>query len=129
MKKTKSLSKLKKELQLIFNTFIRLRDKDKPCISSGEYHNDKDCGHYFPVGGFDSIRFDEDNAHGESIRMNRFDDSHLIYYGENLKVRIGLERYEALKQRADDYKMHGYKWSRSDLIEKIQYYKDKLKEF
>jgi len=40
MKKTKSLPKLKKDLQLIFNAFIRVRDKDEPCISCGQYKND-----------------------------------------------------------------------------------------
>lgn len=126
--KQKTIGKLIKETQIAFNAYIRKRDIDKPCISSNEFCDNKDCGHYYPTSTHSGLRFDEDNAHGESIRMNRFDESHLIGYGDNLKERIGTERFEALKQRAANYKMNGYKWSRSELEEKINFYKEKLKE-
>lgn len=128
MKKTKSLPKLKKDLQIIFNQFIRLRDKDKPCITCGEFKQDMQAGHFFAVGGFDGLRFNEDNCHSECVKDNCFNESHLIFYAENLKERIGIERFEALKQRASEYKRNGYKWSRSELEKKIIYYKQKIKE-
>jgi hypothetical protein len=53
---------------------------------------------------------------------------HLIGYAANLIDRIGQERFEQLKIRAHHYKMIGYKWSRSELLEKIEYYKEKVKE-
>jgi hypothetical protein len=128
MKKTKSLPKLKKDLQLIFNQYIRIRDKDQPCISCGLPKENKQAGHYFATKGYDGLRFDEDNVHGECSGCNCFDESHLIGYGENLIERIGVDRYETLKQKASEYKRNGYKWSRSELMEKIEYYKQKLKE-
>jgi len=45
-----------------------------------------------------------------------------------LPKKIGYVRFESLKRRAGEYKMNGYRWSRSELIEKIAYYKEKLKE-
>ena len=126
-KKTKTLPKLKKELQLIFNAYIRKRDEGKPCISCGQ-NKDLQAGHYFSVRMYDSLRLDEDNVHGECASCNCFNDSHLIGYGDNLINRIGIERLEELKQKAADYKRNGYKWSRSELIEKIEYYKQKLKK-
>lgn len=127
MKKAKSLPKLKAELQKIFNEFIRLRDKDKPCISCGQF-KELQAGHYYSVKGYDGLRFDELNCAGECAGCNCFDESHLIGYGENLLERIGAVNFGILKMRAATYKRMGYKWSRSELEEKIQYYKNKVAE-
>lgn len=126
MKKKKSLPKLKAELQIIFNSYIRERDKEKPCISCGQFKT-LQAGHFFPVNGYDSLRFNEDNVHGECAGCNCFDEGHLINYHENLIARIGKERVEQLKSMARDYKMNGYKWTRSELEAMIERYKNKLK--
>ena len=128
MKKQKSLGKLKQDAQKIFNAWVRRRDSEDgffTCISSGETLpiSQMNAGHYYPTSTHDGLRFDEDNCHGESAYKNCFDEGHLIGYGENLPGRIGVERFEALKQRAADYKKFGHKWSRSELEEKIQNYK------
>lgn len=123
--KAKSLPKLKADLQEIFNHYIRLRDKNEPCISCGQF-NVLQAGHYFAKSGFDGLRFTEENVHGECSRCNCFDHSHLIGYGENLKARIGIEAYDILRQKASDYKMNGYKWTRTELTELIEIYKMKV---
>ena len=125
-KKSKSIPKLKKELETLLNRFVRARDIGRPCISCGGYGT-MQAGHYYPVKGYDGLRFDEFNVNNECQRCNLFDESHLIGYGENLIKKIGIEEYEKLKQRARDYKMNGYKFSRTELLEKIEYYKNKLK--
>lgn len=127
MKKQKSLAKLKQECQVVFNTYIRKRDEGQPCISCGR-PKELQAGHYWAVKISDALRFDEDNVHGECSGCNCFDPCHLISYTENLKAKIGDARYKELKQRAEDYKKHGYKWSRSEIEEKIKYYKQKIKE-
>lgn len=129
MKKKKSLPKLKQELQLVFNSFVRRRDEGKPCISCGQFKEKKQAGHYFPVQGYDGLRFDEFNVNGECVGCNCFDDSHLIHYGENLRGRIGEDEYNWLKDCAAEYKRTGHKWSRSEIIEQIAYYKLKLKDY
>ena len=126
MKKRKSLPKLKAELQIIFNSYIRERDKNQPCISCGQF-KPLQAGHFFPVNGYDSLRFNEDNVHGECAGCNCFDEGHLIGYQDNLRVRIGNDRLEELKERARDYKKNGYKWTRSELEAMIERYKNKLK--
>lgn len=126
MKKRKSLPKLKAELQIIFNSYIRERDRNQPCISCGQFKT-LQAGHFFPVKGYDSLRFNEDNVHGECAGCNCFDEGHLIGYYENLIARIGNERLEELKERARAYKKNGYKWTRSELEEMIIIYKNKLK--
>jgi len=128
-KKTKTIPKLKKELQIVFNQFIRLRDKGQYCISCGE-PKELQAGHYFAVGGYDGLRFNEDNVHGECAGCNCFNESHLIGYGDNLLEKIGLVRFTNLKLNAKEYRnSNSFKWSRSDLMEKISYYKAKVKEF
>jgi len=126
MKKAKSLPKLKAECQKVFNEYIRKRDEGLTCISCGEYKL-LQAGHYFPVQGYDGLRFNENNVNGECAGCNCFDDAHLIFYGENLLERIGGTKFALLNAAAKEYKQYGYKWTRSELIEKIEYYKQKLK--
>lgn len=128
MAKQETVQQLIKKLQKVFNSYIRDRDKDKPCVSCGEYKDEKDAGHFYATSGYSGLRFDEDNVHGECKRCNRFDESHLIGYTENLKERIGESDFNALKEKAQDYKKNGVKWSRIELREKIEYYKQKTKQ-
>lgn len=117
-----SLPKLKAKAQEVFNAYIRERDKDLPCISCGQYKT-LQAGHYYPVKGYDGLRYDLDNVHGECAGCNCFDEGHLISYGENLKHKIGEQRMAELKQRAAEYKKNGKKWSRSELMDIIKKYK------
>lgn len=127
-RKTKTLPKLKADLQKIFNEYIRLRDENKPCISCGQTGKYLQAGHYYAVKGYDSLRFNEFNASGECAGCNCFDESHLIGYGENLLNRIGEANFNELKRLAKDYKRNGYKWSRSEIEDMIEQYKSKIKE-
>jgi len=125
---SKSLPKLKSDLQNVFNEYIRLRDKDKPCISCNKPVRYKQAGHYFPVGNFDRLRYDENNCHGECIKCNNFDDSHLIGYGRNLPNRIGEDRYQKLLADAVEYRKNGNRWSRTDLMDLLTFYKQQIKD-
>ncbi len=126
--KAKTVNQLIKQLQPIFNKYIRLRDKDEPCISCGEHRENYDAGHFYPVGGYSGLRFDEDNCHKECKKCNGFDPMHLLGYQRNLRQRIGQAGLDNLKDAAEHYRMYGVKWSRPELREKIEYYKEKIKE-
>jgi len=122
-----TLPKLKAKCQIAFNAFIRKRDEGKPCISCGQM-KPLQAGHFYSVKMYDGLRFDEDNCHGECAGCNAFDDMHLLAYHENIQTRIGQERFQLLCDKAHNYRMFGYKWSRAELEEKIEYYKEKIKE-
>ena len=122
-----TVAELKQTLQKHFNKFIRLRDFGKSCISCGRQRM-LQAGHFYPVKNYDGLRFDEANVHGECASCNGFDDMHLLGYSENLKQRIGIEEYEALKKRAEAYKRDGYKWSRAEIAEMLEHYKARVKE-
>jgi len=133
MAKKKTIGQLKKELDRHFNKYIRLRDTEDrygPCISCGFVFpfEELDAGHFFAKNGYDGIRFDECNVNAECRKCNRFDDSHLIGYHDNLTKKIGEEGMIDLKERAAEYKRGSFKWSRIELEEMIVYYKQKVKE-
>jgi hypothetical protein len=125
--KAVTLPRLKKKLQLVFNAYIRARDKGKPCISCG-LPKDLQAGHFYSVRMYDGLRFNEDNCHGECAGCNGFNDMHLLNYNANLIERIGWDKYNHLHVLAHDYKAEGYKWSRSELMDLIEVYKQKIKE-
>ncbi len=133
-KKRKTIGKLKADLDKVFNKVIRLRDTEDgygKCISCGQVFpfEELDAGHFFAKKGYDGLRYDEENVHAECRNCNRFNESHLIGYQDNLRIKIGEERLEALKERARQYKQGFFKWDRSEIEEKIIYYKEKLKEY
>lgn len=91
-----------KELQVIFNKFIRVRDKDKPCISCNKPLSGKfDAGHFYSTGSYPELRFNEDNVHGQCVHCNQHKRGNLIEYSLNLPKRIGLERFEKLQSLAN----------------------------
>jgi len=138
MAKKKTTAKLKQDLQKLFNKFIRERDSDGirfTCISCGETKpvDQMNAGHFFAVGGYDGLRFDEDNVHGECAYCNCWNESHLIKYTINLQGKIGLTRFNELLERAQAYKRSGQvsflngiesKWYRPDIEELIKHYKN-----
>ena len=122
---SKTLATLLKETQKEFNAYIRLRDKDEPCIScgrtdppstrAGQWH----AGHYRTVGAHPELRFTEENCNKECLYCNNFNSDHLEGYRINLIIKIGLERVEWLE---------GYhepaKWDRQEVIDlKLKYRK------
>ena len=136
-KKKKTTAKLKQDLQKLFNKRIRERDSDGirfTCISCGETKpvEQMNAGHFFAVGGYDGLRFDEDNVHGECAYCNCWNESHLIKYTINLQGKIGMTRFNALLATAQNYKKSGTvyfkdgeasKWHRPEVEALIVYYK------
>ncbi len=123
--KTMSHKDYLKLLQVVFNTFIRLRDADRGCVSCGatvceEFH----AGH-FVATTHQFLRFDEDNVWKQCSKCNTHLRGNLIPYRIELIKRIGKERVEELEnQRHNTLKL-----SIPEIKEKISYYKEKIKEF
>jgi hypothetical protein len=91
-----------RELQSIFNTYIRERDKNEPCISCPKPLSSKfDAGHYYSTGSYPELRFNEDNVHGQCVHCNQHKRGNLIEYLEGLHTRIGLVKILKLKELAN----------------------------
>lgn len=123
--KLKTHSEWLQDLQKVFNKFIRIRDIDKPCISCGSRLIGKyDAGHYFSVGAYPNLRFNEDNVHGQCVHCNQHKHGNINEYSLSLPLRIGIERFEnLLAEREKPLKL-----SIEEIKEKIKYYKRKIKE-
>ena len=110
--------------QKIFNQYIRLRDKDLPCISCGttndiQYH----AGHYKPAGGYSYLRFDESNVHKQCVRCNTNLSGNLVAYREALIKKIGIDEVNRLEQPNQTKR-----WSVEELQEIIRVYRLKIKQ-
>ena len=123
--KLKSRSDWLKDLQRVFNEFIRLRDVDLPCISCGRYHQGQyHAGHYRSVGACPELRFNEDNVHKQCSACNNHLSGNILEYRLGLIEKIGLERVEFL-ERKDHPPL---KLSVEEIKELIKMYRAKVRE-
>ena len=115
-----------KAAQIIFNTYIRLRDKGKPCISCDKPYREKDinASHFYSVGAYPNLRFNEDNVHNSCIRCNKDLHGNINEYTLRLPNRIGIERYNKLVEDRNK----PLKLSFDEVKELIAIYKQKIKE-
>jgi len=119
------LSTRKRAAKEACHAYIRLRDKDKPCICCGEpLGNDFHAGHFLESGNNPQVRYDEDNIHGQRAYCNTFKGGDSGFYRVNLVKKIGLEKVELLESK----KGGSVKRTADDYREIEQRYKDKLKE-
>jgi hypothetical protein len=107
--------------QKAFNSFIRARDADKPCISCGKppstQANSTDAGHYRSVGSAPHMRFAEDNCHGQCKHCNQYLAGNHVAYRQGLIQRIGLAAVERIEA---DQTLR--KYSKEGLIELARHY-------
>lgn len=117
-----------KKLDKIFSVFIRQRDSNSngyvTCITcGGVYHwMEVDCGHYVPRN-HKNTRFDEQNCHGQCRRCNRFQNGNMDVYSLKMIEKYGKNILNEMQKRKNIIKQ----WSVSELEERIEYYKSKVK--
>ena len=90
-----------KEVQTLYNAWIRLRDSGKPCISCGSFTGKQNAGHYRSVGSAPELRFDETgrNCSLQCEKCNSYLSGNLINYRINLIKRIGIDAVEWLESK------------------------------
>lgn len=113
-----SVAELKKKAQIVFNKWIRERDKDLPCISCSTGRVQQ-AGHYLSQGHHSALRYNEDNTAGQCIRCNLYLSGNLINYRIGLVKRIGEERVLKLEQAPKK----AFNWDKFSLIDIIEKYK------
>lgn len=115
MNKTKEkfvpIPALTKRAQVIFNRWIRERDKDKGCISCGAEVTE--AGHYLSAGHYSALRFNEMNVNGQCTRCNCFLSGNLIKYRQGLVKRYGEEKVLMLENSVAIRTVK--KWTRYEL--------------
>lgn len=127
--KLKTLSDYIREAQIAVNSFVRLRDKQRGCISCGAASEDgrvgggMDAGHYRSRGAAPHLRFDLRNIHSQCKRCNRYLSGNAAAYRVGLVERIGIGQVEALE--ADN---EPRKWTREELAAITARFKAMTKE-
>lgn len=124
--KLKTHSDWLNELQVIFNKYIRFRDKNEPCISCRTTKNVRySAGHFFTVGSYPNLRFNEDNAHRQCwFNCNKSKRGNLNEYRPYLIKKIGQKRFDELEQA----KNKTLKLSIPEIKELKIYYKTEIKK-
>ena len=125
--KLKTKSDYEKELETVVNTFIRLRDKELPCVSCGASAGafKLTAGHFYPAGSYRNIRFDEDNIHGQCwFNCNKNRHGNLQEYRVGIVSRITENGLEELDKRARVPRHY----SIPELILLKQEYKEKVRQ-
>lgn len=120
----KTRSEWLKQAQTVFNQYIRLRDKDLPCISCQRYHQGQyHAGHYLTVGARPELRFNPLNVWRQCSACNLHLSGNLINYRINLIKKIGLTEVEKLEGPHEPLKL-----SIDDIKALIAEYRAKVKE-
>ncbi len=119
-----TVQELMKLAQVVFNKYIRERDKGQPCISCDKPPKKSNAGHFYSSGGHKNVTFNEDNVHLQCEYCNSYLHGNLIEYRKNLIKKIGVERFEQLESIANITR----KYTREELKEITAKYKQKLKE-
>lgn len=93
-------------LQVVFNKYIRLRDKNRLCISCGKKVVDGHASHFFSVGAYPNLRFNENNVHLSCIECNLHKHGNTAEYALRLPERIGQAEFnKLLEQRNEPLKL------------------------
>ena len=132
-KKQKSLPKLKKELWNLFAEYIKLEYSE-----DGEYVRCYTCdkllkigtpnchaGHYLNKSTYSGLYFNENNVRPQcGMPCNGPRHGSPIEFREHLLREIGQKAVEELESRRHE----PLTWKRPDYMERIEYYRIKIKE-
>jgi Bacteriophage Lambda NinG protein len=96
-KKTKTLAKWKKELDVVFSRYIRQRDEGQ-CFTCPKKDDPKfmQCGHFVPRQ-YLAVRFDEKNCNCQCYACNMLYNGQPSAYAIRLKAKYGDSIIEELE--------------------------------
>jgi 5-methylcytosine-specific restriction endonuclease McrA len=96
--KAKTRGQWQKEAQVAFNSWIRERDINLPCVSCGRFHEGQwHAGHFRATSVAPALRFEPDNVHRQCSACNTHLHGNLLEYRIRLINRIGVARVEWLE--------------------------------
>lgn len=124
----KTLSQYEADAKKSFQKFIRLRDKDLPCISCNNSNTtDWAGGHYFSAGMYSGLMFDERNCHKQcNTYCNKHLSGNLLEYRKGLILRYGMDFVNQLESESNEKR--NFKYTKEQLIAKKLQYDIKVKE-
>jgi len=122
MRRSKNIKLSKAKADKYFAEYIRKRDYHNSCITCGAYGK-KDCGHFISRR-FESVRFDEKNAHGQCLKCNRYLYGNQFEHGQHIDNLYGVGTAEQLLFKSKQF----CKRSAFDYEYLALHYKNKIDE-
>lgn len=120
-KKQTYVAKVNK-IKVVFQAWIRERDKNEPCISCGAIKADQwHGGHLYKAENYSGLIFDERNCRKQCRKCNIHLQGNQLEYFNNMKIRFGEKFMEQL--RLDAYLTKVKTWSDEELKEIKEKYK------
>lgn len=117
-KQRSKLQQTHSHTKTVVHAFVRDRDKGKPCISCGAvWKPDFQCGHFYPAGSFETLRYHLDNLNGQCQGCNLYNSGNFENYSLRLPNRIGIENYQKLVKLAEIDKQASKVWDIDSLLE------------
>jgi len=114
MKKTPSISQLKKRADQVFSLWIR--NRDKRCVTCGSTKN-LQCGHYISRG-INILRYDTRNCNACCAVCNIWKNGNMVEYSAFMRRKHGPDIIETLLK--EKQKLHQF--TRQELEEIITKY-------
>lgn len=123
----KKIDVFEKEAKDQFQLWIRMRDKDLPCISCGtDYSEIWDGGHYLKAELYSGLIFNEKNCNKQCRKCNYFMNGNELMYRDGLIQRFGEDHLKELESIKNGLRQ--YKYTKDELIKIKQHYKLKIKQ-
>jgi len=120
--KLETYSQKVNKVKVIFQKWIRERDKNEPCISCGTLTaNEWHASHFKKAETYSGVIFNEINVWRSCKKCNVFLNGNELNYRERLVKKIGLNQVIALEDLANETRTK--KWT----IEELQQIKTKYK--
>lgn len=124
--KIKTYSQRIKEVKVIFQKYIRLRDANQPCISCGATTSSVwDAGHFKKAELYSGVIFHEHNTNKQCGKCNRYLGGNELKYREGLINKIGLDKVTELEALAEATRVR--KYTDLELLEIKTRYRMKIK--
>lgn len=118
--KLKTLGQYEAEAKKSFQKWIRLRDKEQPCISCSKVSNEMDGGHFKKAEIYSGVIFHEMNCHSQCRKCNRYLNGNELNYRQGLINRYGLDYATFIEEHANETRQR--KYTKEELIaKKLQY--------
>ena len=127
IRKSNSLSKIKKKVWSIFSKYIRTRDSINgycTCYTCGDVKPIGEChaGHYIH-GNTKPTYFDTRNVHAQCVKCNMYLSGNLTRYAIHLEEEYGRGILQEL-----EIKSNGKVFSRVELLALVEVFKQKIRE-
>jgi len=127
---SKTVSKLKKDLDIVYSQYIRLKSADDDgfvtCVTCGKnahYKKGMQAGHYVSRS-HNATRYSDDNVHVQCTGCNLFKSGNMDEYALFMIDKYGIEKLDELNKRKQEIKQ----FTTQELEELITHYKEKVNE-